>query len=292
MPFDILDARIRRTLLEAGARALSESTVPHPRRTARWLLEGILQESAAAVLAGMDAEVTAEDARSFGAAIRRCQRHEPLQYVLGYADFCGLPLRVTPAVLIPRPETELVVQAALERMSASFRPRVLDLGTGSGCIALALKQARPDAHVTACDISRAALRVAGHNVRRIGLAVALIHADMVTDADRLAARGPFDVIVSNPPYVPDAELPRLPPNVRHYEPRVALACGEDPLYYYRAIAVRHDWLRPGGHLVLEVHAEYGDRVKRLLTARGYTHAAVLPDLAGLPRIAVASRAAD
>ncbi len=286
------DLRQWGALLDAGTLALSDATVPLPRRAARWLLEGILGISAASLIAYPEQEASADEVERFSEAIRRCRHHEPLQYVLGHADFCGLRLHVTPDVLIPRPETELLVQAALARMAKLPNPRVLDVGTGSGCIALALKHARSDAYVVACDNSRAALRVAKGNARLLGLAVSFVHADILASLLEPAAKGPFDLIVSNPPYVPDAEFGALPANVRDFEPVEALACGDDPLRFYRAIAKQRRHLCPGGYLVLEVHADYAAQVRQLLVDSGFSTSAMHQDLAGRPRMVTAVSAGN
>ncbi len=278
------DLRQWGALLDAGARALADANVPMPRRAARWLLEGILGICAASLIGYPEQEASVDEVQRYSEAIRRCRHHEPLQYVLGHAEFGGLRLRMTSDVLIPRPETEILVQVALACVARFSNPRVLDVGTGSGCIALALKHARSDAHVVAYDISRAALRVAAGNARRLGLAVSFVHADILASTQGSAASEPLDLIVSNPPYVPDAEFGTLPANVRDFEPVVALVCGDDPLRFYRAIARQRSRLRPGGNLVLEVHADYAAQVRQLLMDSGFSATAVHLDLAGRPRI--------
>ena len=275
------------TLLQQGVRALEEAKVSTPRRTARWLLEEVCGQSAAAIIANPQREASAAQAQCYAESIARCQQHEPLQYVLGYADFCGLRLRVTPDVLIPRPETELLVQAALKRVASRQGARILDIGTGSGCIALALKAARPDLHVAACDISIRALRVAQWNAQALGLAISFAQADVLSDVFDLYTRKPFDCVVSNPPYIPDAEFHALPVNVRCYEPDQALACGSDPLAFYRAIARQGPCLAPLGSLALEVHADYAEQVRRHLAQFGYINIALQRDLAGYLRIITA-----
>ncbi len=271
-------------LWRAGAAALAESGVPAPRRTARWLLEGILGASATQLIAYPEARVPERKVQAFTEAARRCQRHEPLQYVLEYAEFCGLKLRVTPDVLIPRPETELLVQESLLRIERIDCPYVLDVGTGSGCVALAIKHQRPDARVTACDISRAALQIAASNAEQLSLGLSFMQADMEQTTQAPACDGGFDLLVSNPPYVPAAELPTLAPGVRHFEPILALSAGIDPLRYYRALVAWGERLRSGGHLVVEVHSEYADEVCALLADAGMQDVDVRQDWAERPRI--------
>ncbi|MEO1480418.1 MAG: peptide chain release factor N(5)-glutamine methyltransferase, partial [Bacteroidota bacterium] len=180
---------------------------------------------------------------------RRLAR-EPLQNVTGEAHFYGLALRVEPAVLIPRPETEEVVEAALKTIADADAPWVLDIGTGSGAIALAVKHERPDAEVFAVDVSAEALDVAMRNAQRLGLDVAFVHADLFDPRFTERVENRFDLVLSNPPYVPDDELDTLQPEVRDFEPEGALVTGGDPLRFYRALAVvGAELLKPSGWLV-------------------------------------------
>src|SRR5690606_1734301 len=220
------------------------------------------------------------------ALLARRLRGEPLQYVLGHADFFGLRLRVTPAVLIPRPETEEVAEEALRRLDGRETPWVLDVGTGSGALALALKHRRPDAEVFACDVSEAALAVAADNAKRLGLAVTFIESDVLDAAFTRAAPPAFDLVVSNPPYVPEAERDDLAAEVRDHEPDEALFVpSEDPLLFYRALAARApDLLKPGGWLVVAPHAEHGEAVRDCFGGVGLEGATLRRDLAGRPRI--------
>jgi release factor glutamine methyltransferase len=199
----------------------------------------------------------------------------------------GLDLRVTPAVLIPRPETESVVEYALEVIRERSRPRVLDIGTGSGCIAIAIAHFRPDALVEAWDVSPEALRVAEENARRNDVSVRFKELDVLTAAAREAC---WDLVVSNPPYVPLTECEGMQPDVVGFEPHLAIFAGEDPLRFYRAIAsLAGRMLSPGGHVVLETHAEYGRDVGRSLTEAGLKNVTIQADLSGRDRIAAATR---
>src|SRR5690606_24442754 len=191
--------------------------------------------------------------------------------------------------LIPRPETEEVAEEALRRIHGLEAPWVLDVGTGSGALALALKHRRPDADVFACDVSEAALAVAADNADRLGLGVAFVHAD-VLDADFAQEAPPsFHLVVSNPPYVPETERALLQPEGRDREPAAALFVpGDDPLRFYRGLAeLAPHMLRPGGWLVVETHADHGEAVRDLFAASGLSEAAVKRDLAGRWRIAAA-----
>ncbi len=281
-----------RGLLYEAASALAAAGLPEARRHAEWMLTDVLGCSRAHLLAYPQREATPAQAEALAAMVARRIRREPLQYVLGHTGFYGLHLRVTPAVLIPRPETEQVVEAALRLIHGAPQPKVLDVGTGSGCIALALKHARPDAEVYACDVSEAALEVARANAADLGLAVACFRADALAPGFPAHAPGSLDLLVSNPPYVARDEADGLAPEVRDYEPPLALFAGDDPLTFYRAIAQHAAaLLQPGGYVVFETHAEHGGAVCDLLQQRGFAAIRLRRDLAGLPRIAHARRPA-
>ncbi len=277
--------KTRRTLLDAATRRLNEAGIEAARRNAEWMLEGALGLDRTALLTHLGEPVTPEETLVFEEMMARRLGREPLQYVVGHADFYGLRLRVTPAVLIPRPETEEVVEAALERLADVHAPWVLDMGTGSGAIALALKHERPDAEVFACDISEDALAVAAGNAERLALDVSFIRADALAPAFADGVPACFDALVANPPYIPDDEAASLAPEVRDFEPPGALFTGDDPLLHYRAItghAARV--LKDGGLIVFETHADYAGAVRGLLSESGYADTAVKADLAGRPRI--------
>ncbi len=277
--------KTRRTLLDAATARLGEGGIESARRNAEWMLEGALGLDRTALLTHLGEPVSPGEAEAFEAMLVRRLGREPVQYVLGHADFYGLRLRVTPAVLIPRPETEEVVEAALERLAEVHAPWVLDMGTGSGAIALAVKHERPDAEVFACDISEDALAVAADNAARLALDVSFIRADALAPAFADGVPACFDALVANPPYIPDAEAASLDPEVRDFEPPGALFTGGDPLVHYRAItghAARV--LKEGGLLVFETHTDYAESVRNLLAESGYRNATVRADLAGRPRI--------
>lgn len=276
----------RRALFAHTLARLEEVGIEDARRNAEWLLEEVLGTARAALYAHPEAPVSTDEARRLEALVARRLRREPVQYVLGHADFFGLRLRVTPAVLIPRPETEEVAEEALRRLEGCEAPWVLDVGTGSGALALALKRRRPDAEVFACDVSEDALAVAAANAERLGLTVAFVRADVLDPLFTHAAPRAFDLVVSNPPYVPLAERAALAPEVRDHEPAEALFVpGSDPLLFYRALAAHaRDLLKPGGRLVVETHADYGGDVQALFAASGLTDVTLRRDLAGRPRI--------
>ena len=242
-------------------------------REARLLLAAAAGFSAASVLAFPDRQIPAETGEQFAGFVSRRTAGEPIAYIVGRKEFYGIELLVNPAVLIPRPETELLVELALEREFSS----VLDLGTGSGAIALALKAQRPRARVVAVEASAAALEVARRNCARLGLEVELRHGRWCDGLDEC-----FDVVVGNPPYVAagDPHLAEL-----RYEPAAALVSGADGLDAIREI-VRQVPARlgEGGCLLLEHGMGQDAAVRDLLRQSGFQDIATWPDLAGIPRV--------
>lgn len=218
--------------------------------------------------------------------LKRLQAGEPLQYVLGTVRFHGLDLRVAPGVLIPRPETEELVQHIIE--DPAVPTRIVDVGTGSGCIALALKRAFPSASVIGVDRSAEALGIAGSNASLNSLQVEWLEADVLDPSFVLPAA---DLVVSNPPYVPRSEEASLSVQVRDFEPHAALFVeDQDPLLFYRVIAQLAKAVLPsGGRLFFEGHHIHTPAVGELLTAMGYQAVQVLTDLSGNPRFIRAER---
>ena len=207
----------------------------------------------------------------------RRELREPLAYVLGEWGFRRLMLRVDARVLVPRPETEIVVERCLARIDGIAEPRVLDVGTGSGAIALAIADEAPGARVTAIDTAAGALEVARENASRTGLSVEIVHGDLFHGLPK----GPWDLVVSNPPYVREDEIDQLEPEVRDWEPRAALVGeGATEEIAHRALTV----LRQGGALVLETAESDAARVHRLLAELGYADVRMTKDLAGRDRV--------
>ncbi|WP_210374098.1 peptide chain release factor N(5)-glutamine methyltransferase [Rhodothermus bifroesti] len=275
----------RQEILQQAIRQLEAAGVPDARRNAEWLLCEVLSCSRAQLYAYPDEPVGAAQQAQLAALLARRLRREPLQYVLGYVEFLGLRLEVGPGVLIPRPETEWLTARLLEILPTRKPLRLLDVGTGSGCIALAIKHHQPAMQVYACDISTDALAIAQRNAERLGLDVVWLQADVLAADFPAQVPGPFDVIVSNPPYLALDEAETLPPEVRDYEPPVALYAGADPLRFYRALAHHgQQLLVPGGQLVCEVHAYHAGEVIHVLATKGYSNVTLEHDLAGLPRM--------
>lgn len=238
----------------------------------------------APLVADPDREIDLDEATA-EAWIRRLAAGEPLQYVLGETDFFGRTFRVDRRVLIPRPETEELVDR-IRRTEPAAR-RILDVGTGSGCIAVTLALELPAARVSAVDISDDALTVARANADRLGAAVDFRQADALHGLEAaFAGEEPFDLIVSNPPYVPERDRATMHRNVRDHEPALALFVpDDDPLRFYRAIAeAGRTLLRPGGALCFEIYHEAGEALRDLLAALHYTQIELLRDLRDQPRM--------
>lgn len=221
----------------------------------------------------------------------RLLAHEPVQYVLGTAYFEGMALEVTPATLIPRPETEELVRAITQERGQQARQQVLDVGTGSGCLALALARALPGSEVLAVDISEGALAVARRNGARYAPAVAFQQVDILAGLPVGIAAGSLDVLVSNPPYVRESERPEMRDNVLAWEPATALFVpDEDPLLFYRRLAeVGRELLKPGGGLYLEINEALGADTAQLLDGKGFAEVRVLADMFGKERIVRGTR---
>ena len=231
-------------------------------------------------------ELTPTQLALYQQAIARRLTLEPIQYITGTQEFYGLALHVTPAVLIPRPETELLVETALSLLPTNQPLRIADVGTGSGAIAIAIAHHRPQAYVSAIDLSPAALTVARQN------AIAHHLEDRITflQSDLLAAVSgqTFDAILSNPPYIPTTDLPSLHPQVRDHEPHSALFAGPTGLDLYRRLIPQAlAALTPGTPLLLEIGHNQADSIRNLLA--GWDHIQLLEDLQHIPRTAIARR---
>jgi release factor glutamine methyltransferase len=256
------------------------------RRDAELLLMHRLQISRAALRAHPQRELTSPQEAAFAADVERRLCHEPIQYITGEQEFYGLALRVTPAVLIPRPETEHLVEAVLERLPKDRTIAILDIGTGSGAIAVALAVHLPQAMVTALDLSATALEVARANAaaHSVGERIHFLESDLLegVNAER------FDAIVSNPPYIPSGERATLHPQVREHEPPQALFAGAAGLdIYERLIPQARSALLPGGLLAMEIGAGQQASLESLL--RGWDGTTFVDDLQGIARVVLATR---
>ena len=228
-----------------------------------------------------DVTLTAEQQTLLGNAIERLKKQEPIQYILGYCDFCGLRFKVTPATLIPRPETsELVEWIASE---STGKEVILDIGTGSGCIAVSLACRLPQSKVTAWDISNDALTIAAENSRTNGCAVSFEQVDILTHQP---AGNMFDIIVSNPPYIKENEKETMHANVLDWEPHTALFVPDsDPLLFYRTIATKGLYiLTPGGKIFFEINRAHGNETVEMLSTLGYRDVELRKDFADNDRM--------
>lgn len=274
------------TLGDALARAtarLAEAGVESARLEAELLLAKACDDCARALLyAELDRELNEEQVTAFEANVVRRVKREPLAYVLGEWGFRRLTLKTDRRALIPRPETEVVVERALDHIRGLDEPRVLDVGTGTGAIALAIADEAPRARVTAMDVSADALALARENLDLTGVngRVRLVEHDLTSGL----GEAEFDLVVSNPPYVEPDELPTLQPEVRDWEPHIALVASGATERLAKAATLA---LRPGGWLVLETAAGAGERVERLLSGLGFDDVTITPDLAGRDRVAEA-----
>ena len=254
---------------------------------AKWILTDIFGLSAACLYAGKDTDFSESDQLRLADILQRLKSYEPLQYITGNTPFCGLTFKVTPDVLIPRPETgELVCWIAENHLQPGLR--VLDIGTGSGCIAVSLGRMLPEAKITGWDISAKALAVAKENALSNG-----VEADF-RQVDILAGSLPefrADILVSNPPYVTEKEKAEMEPNVLDWEPSLALFVpDDDPLRFYRRIAtVGRDILLPGGTLYFEINRMYGQDIVNMLKEAGYISVELTKDLSHNDRMIKAVR---
>src|SRR5262245_24034293 len=282
-----------RDLVAAATARLAAAGIEHARGDAEWLLAGILGLNRGALGLALDDEPAPGAIGDYEAAVGRRAQREPLQRILGWEEFRGLRLALAPTVLVPRPETEILVELALALLpdpTPSRGPLVVDVGTGSGCVACAIATERPDVHVVATDRSLESLRVARDNARRLGVADRI----QVLASDLLGAMGEgwADLVVSNPPYLPSAWLSGLDPEVRDHEPLDALDGGPDGLDVLgRLLTESTRSLRRGAALVFETAggAQVAE-VARRAGSSGLEGVAVHRDLAGVARFVTARRA--
>jgi release factor glutamine methyltransferase len=292
-PRQLNRSRIR-ALVTEGEHTLADG--PHPER-ARLDTEEILLHIFRRMDPGRNrawllahaGDPTSSDARTeFKVLLLRRLRGEPIQYITGQTEFYGLPFSVTRDVLIPRPETEHLVERVLALAAAFPHPRIADIGTGSGAIAIALAHHLPHAAITAIDLSDRALALAQENaaLNDVDTRIRFLRGDLLAPV----ANERFDLIVSNPPYVAEADRPSLSVEVRDHEPALALFAGADGLaVYQRLIPAAHAALAPGGFLALEIGAGQSSAVASLLTAASFAEIQSTPDLQGIPRVLTARR---
>jgi len=273
-----------RELIEEGRRLLADAGIDTARLDAEVLLAHACGSSRVSVVIGI-AHLSAEAIHNFREMIQRRASREPISYILGRKEFFSLDFEVNRAVLIPRPETETLVEAALKFVARLPRTRILDIGTGSGAIAIAIAVNAPQVQIVASDISKAALEVAHRNAirNRCEDRIKLVEADVFPEKELT-----FDLILSNPPYVAESDLPTLQADVCQYEPREALTDDADGLAFYRRIATgspKH--LKPDGAVMVEIGAGQRPEVEALFRRAGFSNIDAVADLAGIDRVVIA-----
>ena len=268
---------------------LEQNDVPSSRLNAEVLLMFVLNCERSHLRAHPERELTREESERYQAALEERARGVPTQYITGHQEFWGLDFIVSPAVLIPRPETEHVVETVLELARARGPlppPHIVDVGTGSGCIALALAHELPHAQVMGCDISPAALEIARANAARLELGrVQFVESDLL---NAVPGTGRFDFVVSNPPYVATTDTDKLQRQVRDHEPHVALFAGERGMNIYERLEPQaRAALKPGGWFVGEMGFSMEQEVRALFA--GWSEVRVVSDLQGIPRVVAARK---
>lgn len=273
--------------LQRASFLLKDAGMAEPRREAAALLRACLAKTYAWLFSHDDYVLDNRQERLFFGWVERRISGEPYAYLCGEKEFLGYPFYVSPAVLIPRPETELLVEEAVKRICAINEPRVLEIGCGSGAVAVTLALLLPDAKLTAVDISGEALDVAARNAARhqVQNRVTLSLGDLYGPV----ANEDFDALVSNPPYIPRARLFTLPSDVRDYEPHLALCGGEDGLHYYRRLMTEIGVLRQRPPIIaLEIGQGQASAVEGILASAGYANIRRVRDLAAIDRVLIAS----
>jgi release factor glutamine methyltransferase len=275
-------------LLERGTSELERVGVADSRIQAELLLRHALGCSRASLLARLREPVPAEASGHFFQLVERRRGRVPVQYIIGTQEFYGLSFRVSPAVLIPRPESEGLVEEAVRELGNTHEPHIVDVGCGSGCIAVAIAHTLPDAELVAIDTSPPALAIARENALSHGVAsrIEFLEGDLLAPLQT----GDVDAIVSNPPYIPDNELETLEPEVSEHEPRQALSGGTDGLSVIeRLLPAADKALRRGGLFLMEIGHDQNDRVREIVESTGLDYLRTAADLAGIPRIIVARK---
>ena len=261
-----------------GARRLKDCGVREAELDARLLLEYVCKTDRNTLLAHPERAVSEEERDKFLALIARREKREPLQYITGEREFMGLNFETSPETLIPRQDTECLVEEAMKELHDGME--ILDLCCGTGCILLSLLNYSNDCKGFGVDINEQAVALARKNAQNLGIEARFAVSDLFE-----AVNGKYDLITSNPPYIPTQVIETLDPEVKSYEPMAALDGGEDGLTFYRIIvAEAKDYLKRGGMIFFEIGYDQGEAVSKLLTESGYKYVEVIKDLAGLDRV--------
>lgn len=271
---------------------LASSGVENPRREASLLLSTSINRDMVFLIAHPDHELSEQEIDSFKEYSLRRAKREPFQYICGYQEFYGLRFSVSRDVLIPRPETELIVEQAIRFLQIRETRRFCDVGIGSGCISIAILKHVSNSFGIGCDVSERALELARKNAQMHGVVdrIRLIVSDILSNVD---VSDGFDLIVSNPPYISKSEFPNLLPEVRDYEPRLALLGGEDGLEIIRKLILQAKGaLKRGGKLIMEIGHDQANTVSKILQENGWNDVDFIPDLRGFLRIVIATKQAS
>lgn len=267
-----------RELYRMGKDRLEKAGISEAELDARLLLEEVCGTDRNDLLVHGDREIPPKQQDCYVDLINRRQTHEPLQQIIGYQEFMGLKFMVTPDVLIPRQDTETLVEEVMRYLSDGMH--ILDMCTGSGCILLSLLRYSNDCEGTGCDLSKEALYVAEENAKALSSCADFVQSDLFENVT-----GKYEFIVSNPPYIRTDVIPTLMEEVKDYEPRCALDGGEDGLYFYRRIVGEAgEYLYPGGMLFFEIGCDQAEAVSSLMREAGFKEVTVCKDLAGLDRV--------
>lgn len=257
------------------------------RLDAETLLMHVLGRDRAYLYSHPELELSCRELSRYNEFLSRREQGEPVQYITGHQEFWGLDLLVSPAVLVPRPETEHAVEAALELLRGVESPRIVDVGAGSGCIALALASELPQARIDAVDISPEALEIARSNAERLGLESVHFSQSNLLESF-IGAASAFDLVISNPPYVGESEMDKLQVEVREYEPHSALFGGREGLDIYRRLVPQaKEVLKLAGWLVIEIGYSQEKSIRELLSE--WRNVRIIADLQGIPRVVVAQK---
>ncbi len=272
-------AQLRRRTADMLAKAGNDS----PRADTDVLISRILGLTKTEILMGRTV-IDEESERAFISAAERVKNGEPVQYVVGACEFMSLDFAVNRDTLIPRPDTEILVETALDACGNIPNAEILDIGCGTGCIGISMAHFLPDSHITAIDISEGALKTAAENAERNGVRgrMTFLKCDIMTEFPENPYGDCFDMIVSNPPYIPPRDIETLSPKVRDFEPRRALDGGEDGLKFYRRIS-ESPRLKKGGILAFEVGAGQATDVKNIMSAK-FENIRIIKDLSGIERV--------
>lgn len=280
-------------LIAEARRLLEQAGIESAEQEALWIVEHVLRLPSHNVLTDRDRLLSSSELAATRGLIARRVGREPLQYILETQEFCGLEFEVSPAVLIPRPETELLVEYVTQRISTARQATIVDVCTGSGCIAVAIARLRPHARVLAIDLSSSALHVARRNAIRhgVGERITWLEGDLLGPLVEQGVEGLVDVIVSNPPYIAEAEWATLQPEVKLFEPRGALVAGpQGTELHERLLQEAARYLAPGGVVLLEIGAGQARGLRRIVEQLpGYKFHRLVYDKAGLERVVIVER---